>query len=42
MLGDNLEEFDDAREEAMNLINEYKAASRSDYLDDSNDFSNDY
>ncbi len=32
VLGENLEEFDDSREEAINLINEYKAASKSDYL----------
>lgn len=43
VLGENLEEFDDSREEAINLINEYKAASKSDYLtqgfEDSNDMS---
>jgi hypothetical protein len=31
-LGDNLEEFDDAREEAAKLISEYKAAAKPDYL----------
>ena len=43
VLGENLEEFDDSREEAMNLIREYKAAQQPDYLkqgfEDSNEMS---
>lgn len=42
VLGENLEEFDDSREEVMNLIEEYQSAAKSDYLtqgfnDDSED-----
>lgn len=32
VLGENLEEFDDSREEVMNLIQEYQSAGKSDYL----------